>query len=301
VNVDFEHRERLADQLAQFMAARIRGVEAAAEVTRRVQAVLEARSAREHGALRDGLIPLGEEHAVYPADPLARAISRAFSSVVLAPGAVSGAEHLHTAVAAGPTVILCNHQSYYDSTALDALLDATGASALADRIVSVAGPKVYTEPFRRFAALGLNTLPVPQSMRLEGTARLAARELAARVRLSLRAAEGALREGAILLVFAEGSRTRTGRLRPFLRAVHRYLELPGTRVVPAALVGTDRICALDADDVQPGPVSLTFGPPIDVASLTAPASTAALVAAHAQVEAMLPADYRPDGDSPRLA
>ena len=44
---------------------------------------------------------------------------------------VSGLEHLDAAIEAGPTLVLCNHLSYFDTQATDAALDRVGRPDLA--------------------------------------------------------------------------------------------------------------------------------------------------------------------------
>jgi len=216
--------------------------------------------------LLQSLLDVGEEQRVYSAHPLARELSRVWAAPLLTEIQVSGVHHLRAAATAGPTAVLCNHTSYMDSSAIDTILAGADATDLADRILSAAGPKVYSSLFRRFAAMCLNTLPVPQSTSLGHTARLSPRELARLALQSMKLAHNSMSEGYILLIFPEGSRTRTGRLQPFLQGVYRYLAMDDLRVVPAALVGCNDIMDIETERCVPGSVSLTFGPPLQVVS-----------------------------------
>lgn len=264
---------------------------AAAEANRaRVGALVAGWSAAELAMVREGLPALGEAFRVYPALPPARALSRVWCRDVLTEARLEGAEHLRAAREAGPVVIVGNHLTYFDTNAADAALAWGGHADLADRIATVAGPKVYETLFRRFAAACLSTLPVPQSTSLDGAAELPARELARRAIASLQAARGWVEQGGILQIYPEGTRTRSGRLQPFLRAVYRYLDLPGARVVPAALSGTDGIMPVSAERLSPGPVVLSLGAPIPVDG----DPKAALAAAWHAVAALLPEPLRPE-------
>ena len=49
-------------------------------------------------------------------------------------------------------LLLCNHLAYCDTVIKDMLLDQIGATDAADRLTTVAGPKVYETPFRRMAS-----------------------------------------------------------------------------------------------------------------------------------------------------
>jgi hypothetical protein len=132
------------------------------------------------GSIRDALADLGAEQRVYAAHPVLRESARRRCRRLLAGSTLDGAEHLADAIAAGPTVVVCNHQSYIDSNAIDAILCDHGLEELADRLVSVAGPKVYEGLLRRLISTSLGTLPVPQSATLDHTARRPARDLARR-------------------------------------------------------------------------------------------------------------------------
>ncbi|MBW2588467.1 MAG: 1-acyl-sn-glycerol-3-phosphate acyltransferase, partial [Deltaproteobacteria bacterium] len=157
------------------------------------------------------------------------------------------------------------------------------------RFVSAAGPKVYEGLLRRLVSASLNTIPVPQSSTLDHTAQLPGRDL---VRHSLEAvaqSQAAMNEGYVLLLFPEGARTRTGRMRPFLPAVYRYFKLPGIRVVPAAVTGTAKVIGVGE---RPGACTLRFGPPIDADKAGGPRD--ARNAAQVAVSHLLPMELRPD-------
>ena len=248
--------------LPRYLAGRIDPPAASATNLTRMTALLDTATDDELRAMLAALAAEGEEIRVYPADPLARRISRTWTCDLLVPGTLSGIEHLQ---AAGERVVLVsNHLSYVDSTAADAILAWHGHEALADRVVAVAGPKVYADLFRRLAALCLCTLPTPQSASIEGAERIGPRELARRALHSLELAHGAVESGSLVLLYAEGSRSRTGRLGPFLRGVWRYFDVPGLCIVPTAIEGTDRVFPIGSEKLGPAPVSLRFGEPIRV-------------------------------------
>ncbi len=235
----------------------------------------------------------GDER-LYRALPACRTLSRGWVRDVVPNPVSEGVEHLVAAAAAGPTVIMCNHLSYFDANAADAMLAWSGHRDLADRVVAAAGPKVYQDLFRLVAAACLHTLSVPQSTKLAHTAKLAPRELARRARASLDGAGELLDEGLILLIYPEGSRTRTGRMGSFIKGVHRYLgAAEGVQVVPAAIDGTDRVLPVGETKFQPGPVTLRFGPALHREG----AHTRELLArAHGAVADLLPERLRPPAD-----
>lgn len=250
-------------------------------------------------AVRDMLQSVGAEHRFYAADPTCRDLARAWSRDVVLEPTLTGVEHLRAAVEAGPTIVLCNHRSYFDSTAADAVLAWAGHADLADRLFSAAGPKVYEDLFRRVAAACLNTLPVPQSTSFAHTEQLPRRELARRAFQSVEAAGAALRDGYVLLLFPEGSRTRTERMGSFLRGVHRYLgAVPGAHVVPTAIDGTEQVMAVGDRQVHAARVGLTFAPRLTLDSDTS--TREALALAHAAITALLPEECRPEPGTPAV-
>ncbi len=190
---------------------------------------------------------------------------------------------------------LCNHLSYYDATATDAVVAWAGATDLANRLLFAAGPKVYTHLFRRVAAACLNTVQVPQSVKLSHTDRLTVRQLAEQAISSLKATERAVTEqGLILLLYPEGTRTRNKQMQPFLKGVHRYLALgEGVRVVPAAITGTDNLMSVEDDErIAPSAVTLTFTEALRVGRDGT--TREVLAATHARIAAVLPPEHKPE-------
>jgi 1-acyl-sn-glycerol-3-phosphate acyltransferase len=281
----------LKSLLPAFLAGYIDDAPASAANRARITAWVDGWTEAEVAGVQAELLALGAEHRVYDAHPLARGLSREWCKDVLTDVVVEGVDHL--AGVAGPAVVVANHLSYVDTTATDAALAWSGHAALADRLVTVAGPKVYETLFRRFASLCLSTLLVPQSSTVAADA-LPPRELARRARASLDAAEAAVASGRILQIYPEGTRTRSGRMEPFLRATFRYVE--GRTIVPMAQWGTERIFGVDRERLTPGPYGIRYGAPIrpsDVAD-----GKEALAAAWRALAGLLPAGMKPEVEEP---
>lgn len=239
---------------------------------------------------------IGQEHAIYPADPLARRMSRAYMAVVTRGSAVQGLHQL--AGLDGPQLWIGNHLSYVDTQATDALLAAAGAAALADGLLAVAGPKVYGDPFRRMAALCLSTLHTAQSTRLStNEAELSPREVAAIALRSVKQAADWRQQRGPVLLYPEGSRSRSGRMGSFLRAVDRYAR-GAAWIVPVAVVDTHHLFGMD-ERMRPSVVGLRVGAPIATSSLPSDRS-APLEAAWEALAALLPEHLRPEPDTPVL-
>ncbi len=246
------------------------------------------------------LAQIGSEHRIYTAHPACRQLTRVWCGDVVLDPVVEGAEHLAASVAAGPTMILGNHLSYLDANATDAALSQAGHAALADRLVAAAGPKVYQDLFRLVAAACIHTLPVPQSSTLDHTEKLSPRELARRALRCVDAAQDAMREGLVPLVYPEGSRTRSGRLSSFVRGVHRWLSgVEGLSVVPLALSGSDTIMPIGAERLQPGTITVRFGAPLRVGPDGS--SKEILGRSHEAIARLLPERLRPPAGTPATA
>jgi 1-acyl-sn-glycerol-3-phosphate acyltransferase len=223
----------------------------------------------------DALVRLGERLATagadwdfYPADPLARRIHHVLADRLLEPdSALFGVEHL-AAVAGKPVVIFANHLSYSDANLLEVLLHRAGGAALADRLTVVAGPKVYSSLKRRFSSLCFGTIKTPQSSGLSTEdAVMNAREVARAARRSIDIAHERLRLGDALLVFAEGTRSRTSGLQQMLTGVTRYLDCPGTCVLPVGITGTEALFPIGDDTLHPVKAVTRVGRPIQASAL----------------------------------
>jgi 1-acyl-sn-glycerol-3-phosphate acyltransferase len=160
-------------------------------------------------------------------------------------------------------VIFANHLSYSDANVVEVVLRRAGAGAIADRLTAIAGPKVYSNVTRRFSSLCFGTVRVPQSSeRSSEDAVMNPRDVARAARRAIEIAHERLSLGEALLIFAEGSRSRTGQMQPFLPGTARYLELPGTWVLPIGISGTDKLFPIDEAALHPVPIEMNIGRPM---------------------------------------
>lgn len=234
----------------------------------------------------------GRDYQPYPAATVLRRIARAYIPVPCGDARAHGLEHIE-AVRGRNQIWICNHLSYVDTQVTDALTALD--SDLADEVLVVAGPKVYTETFRRLAAVALNTLMTAQSSQLQHNASdLSPREIAAIALTSFEQAAAWRRERGPVLLYPEGSRSRSGRLGPFLRAAARYTR--GVEVVvPVAITGSEKLFGYD-ERMRPAQVSLSFGEAFE----PRPGKTAALEEAWERVAELLPEAYKPLEDTAPL-
>jgi 1-acyl-sn-glycerol-3-phosphate acyltransferase len=212
----------------------------------------------------------GTDWSYYPRDPLARRIHQLLADRILEHDSVLlGVEHL-AAVTNKPVVIIANHLSYSDANLLEVLLHRAGGAALADRLTVIAGPKVYSSLKRRFSSLCFGTIKTPQSRGLSTeSAVMNSRDVARAARRSIEIAYERLRLGEALLVFAEGTRSRTSGMQQILAGVTRYLESPGTWVLPVGIVGSEALFPIGDQKIHPVRIVTRMGRPIQASVLRA--------------------------------
>ena len=168
-----------------------------------------------------------------------------------------------------PMVFVGNHLSFVDANVLAHLLARSGHEQLARRLCVIVGPKVFSKPVRRVATLCFGTVKTPQSVsRASGAARMSAREVARFAARSLAAAHERLDAGDALLIFVEGSRSRSGTMQRALTGVARYLKRPELLVVPFGLAGSEQLTPIaSAEFLYRTQVHARVGQPFTAASL----------------------------------
>jgi 1-acyl-sn-glycerol-3-phosphate acyltransferase len=258
-----------------------------------LQALLEATTDDELGDLLRVFATAGDSYRLHPAHPFARAVTRRYMRVLTPSWQVEGLDRVDAWRAARRRLVVCNHLSYTDTQLTDSLLCLEGQADIADRLVAIAGPKVYTDAWRRLAAIALNTRKTAQSSAVateQGA--LAARELAAIAFETLEHCARLMDEGWIILLYPEGTRSRSGRLQPFLRAAGRYLQLEGVHVLPMVQTGSERVFPIDDPGMHPAHVRIAFGDPFVASEF--PGRNTALAEAWRRMASLLPPAYTPD-------
>jgi 1-acyl-sn-glycerol-3-phosphate acyltransferase len=235
---------------------------------------------------------IGSEYAFFEADPVARAVMRTFVRSLVLESKLKGAERLAAANQSGPVLILSNHLSYCDAQITDLLLVDGGFSAQANRLIAVAGPKVYGTLFRRLASLGLGTIKTAQSSNLaHNHTGMTTRQVASAAMHSVGLSHEHMDVGGLVVLYGEGARSRTARFGSFLKAVRRYARKNQLTLMPVALSGTNRLMPLDLSKMCPASVNVEFGYPIDVAEHGA---LLAIEKAWYQIAEVLPREHRPE-------
>jgi 1-acyl-sn-glycerol-3-phosphate acyltransferase len=163
----------------------------------------------------------------------------------------------------GPLIIASNHLSFMDSMVIP--LACRRQVHFLGKAEYFQGTGLRGTAVRWFHSTG-GTIPVERS-----DPRAAAR--------SLELGEEVLRRGGAFGVYPEGTRSPDGRLHRGRTGVARMAVNTGATLVPCAVIGTDRVQPPGSYGFRPARVTVRFGTPIDVGSLSARYQKAALLRA----------------------
>ena len=112
-------------------------------------------------------------------------------------------------------------------------------------------------------------------------------------RASLDQATQLLRGGLSFAIYAEGTRSRDGRLGRFRRGAFVMALQAGTPVVPVALAGTQHIMRKGSWCVYSGDVTVSFAPALHPANYSQERLPEMIAAAESAIATRLPADQQP--------
>jgi len=180
----------------------------------------------------------------YKTGRLFHALSRGWARTILATCGVRvsarGLEHLN---GAGNYVYVSNHASMFDIPVI--------LASVPDQIRIVYKKELEIIPIFGWGLkwgsyIGIDRGRGPKAMR------------------SLEEAIEKIRRGASVLLYAEGTRTRDGKLQPFKRGAFNIAVRAGIPVVPLTVNGTFSILPKGSMIIRPHPVELVLGKPIPV-------------------------------------
>ena len=157
---------------------------------------------------------------------------------------IEGLEHIPTT---GAAILASNHLAVADSFLLPLQVPR--------RITFLAKREYFTEPgFKGFLKKqffsGVGQVPIDRS---GGNAAQAAMDTAVRL----------LREGKLLGIYPEGTRSPDGRLYKGKTGVARMALEAGVPVIPVAMIGTDKVNPIGSKMWRPGHVHVKVGAPLD--------------------------------------
>lgn len=157
---------------------------------------------------------------------------------------VEGREHLP---AEGSFIIAANHQSHADTAVVFTALP----KAIRERFVAAAAQDYFFNggPSQYASRVLFNAIPIARDRRGGQD--------------PLRHLSRALREGYVLLMYPEGTRSKDGTLGPFRAGIGKLVaEFPGTPVIPTWIGGTTRVMPKGKLIPRPVQVTVRFGEPL---------------------------------------
>lgn len=186
------------------------------------------------------------------------------------PVEVVGLEH----VPAGESVLfLANHVSNLDPPVLLPVLPGRSAVLLKKELMRI--------PILGTAMRMARFVPVERGSRPEAAA------------ASVAAAAAALRAGLHILIYAEGTRSKDGRLQAFKKGPFFLAQQTGAAIVPVAISGTERMMRKGSAAIFPGVARVQFLPAIRSGEYATREEMMAAV--RGAIAAALPEEMRPNG------
>jgi 1-acyl-sn-glycerol-3-phosphate acyltransferase len=191
--------------------------------------------------------------------------------------AYHGLEH---ARGIAPRVFICNHLSMVDVWAVAPALPASN--------LYVAKRSLFRIPVVGWAMRAAGFIAIDRQQRADAIR-------------SLEAAAALVRAGRSILLYPEGTRSRTGRLAPFKKGPFHLALAARVPVVPVAVSGSWRTLPPGAVLIRQGPVRVSFSPPIDLATWPAGDVEGLMVAVRRAIVAGLAPDEIPESEIAPLA
>jgi 1-acyl-sn-glycerol-3-phosphate acyltransferase len=143
----------------------------------------------------------------------------------------------------GPAILAANHQSFLDDLLLPLLVPGR-------KVVFLAKADYFDKWYLRWFFKGANVIPVRRESRSAAEA-------------ALQTGVQALREGNLVGIFPEGTRSPDGRLYRGKTGVARMALEAQVPIVPVAITGTFEALPYHKKLPKPGRVEIRFGKPLD--------------------------------------
>jgi 1-acyl-sn-glycerol-3-phosphate acyltransferase len=165
-----------------------------------------------------------------------------------------------------PHVVVVNHQSMIDIPALQ--------FGLPTPLRFITKKELMAVPFLGHFMRSVGMIAVDRANTAEGIEQLKAQ------------AKRMATDIASVLAFAEGTRSRTGEIKPFRKGAFMLAIEAGVPVVPVSIEGARRVLPPDGFRVRPGVIRIDVGAPIATTGLTSADRESLMKRAHDVVVAM---------------
>lgn len=156
----------------------------------------------------------------------------------------------------GPYILAQNHSSYYDILLMGVIL----IPMLDIYISTLVNSRYWSNPFNRAFLKWARCIPVY----------IGAQHDPKKNEESLRKAEGLLREGGIVQIFPEGTRSPDGTIKRGKTGIARLALKTGAPVVPIGIINSHRVLPKGALFPRFGRVSIHIGKPIHFKRISNP-------------------------------
>ncbi|MCB1192862.1 MAG: 1-acyl-sn-glycerol-3-phosphate acyltransferase [Leptospiraceae bacterium] len=201
--------------------------------------------------------------------PEAREFMRGFLTPIMKNFKVDGIENLialNEIAGKLPITIISNHVSHLDAPSIFQLIynSCPEGKNIAERIVFIAGRLAFEPDFTRLGLYMFGTILVCSKRDMVDNPSLSDLMVKINAR-AFRQAQKLQQNGKILAIFPEGTRSRDGRLMPFVEAVYHYVA--NRVVLPVSLEGTDKILPTSGFLFNAASGKLTIGKPVLVGDL----------------------------------
>lgn len=213
--------------------------------------------------------------ATRSAKPLYRLTEWGFRAAFLLAGIRVTTENRERLADPRNTLIVSNHASHLDAPTL--------FLALRVDFVALAKREVFDIPLFSTVLLRAGFIPIQRGDRAEAVGAVA------------RMTE-ALRAGASVLVFPEGTRSHTGALGPFKKGGFLAAVAAGSRVVPVVVQGTLALMPRHGYGLRPGHVRVTVLDPVDAAGYSDADRDLVIAQVRSQIDRALLAGAGPGGE-----